>query len=339
MMRSPALLLAAVGASAAVAAVFAVAAPACDSPAMSLPDFSNPFDLKPPAAEVLAPAQTLTSCISVDDTRVYWTDDGDGGSVKSVAKTGGAVTTLVSGMGTVDRRSCIVTDATHAYFTRDGASTIQRVAKAGASAVETIASGQNVLGGALAIPNPPDGYVYWVTDVYGAVDAYNGKNAVVRAPVAGGSAPPSVEYDSVTGDASGIVVTASTFYLSDESGVYSLARGPRTRVDFGMSLFRPTTFAVDATHIVLVEATGIGQGAVVLFKLDGTGRVKLSDEPAATLAIDSSGVYAKKDNRLIRMKLDGSKVEALSSDTARAIAIDATHIYFTDGAQILRIAK
>jgi hypothetical protein len=39
------------------------------------------------------------------------------------------------------------------------------------------------------------------------------------------------------------------------------------------------------------------------------------------------------------MKLDGSKVEALSSDTARAIAIDATHIYFTDGAQILRIAK
>jgi hypothetical protein len=332
------LLLAALALGAAVATL---AAPACDSPSSNfIPDLASPFDLRPPGAEVLAPASTLTSCIAVDDTRVYWTDDGDGGSVKSVAKTGGAVTTLASGMGVVDRRSCLVTDATHVYFTRDRATIIQRVAKAGASAVETVAAGQNVLGGALAIPAPPDGYVYWVTDVYGAVDAYNGKNAVVRAPVGGGGGAPTVEYDNVTGDASGIVVTASTFFLSDESGVYAIQRaGARARTDYGTSLFRPSVFATDGTRLALVETTGLGQGAVVLYKIDGTGRTRLADKIAATLAIDSTGVYAKQDNQLVRMKLDGSKVEALSSDTARAIAIDATHVYFTDGAQILRIAK
>lgn len=337
MTRSPALLLAALALSAGVATL---AAPACDNSSNNfIPDLASPYDLKPPGAEVLAPASTLTSCLSLDDTRIYWTDDADGGSVKSVAKSGGAVTTLVMGMGAVDRRSCVVTDATHVYFTRDKATTIQRVAKGGGAA-ETVAAGQNVLGGVLAIPSPPDGSLYWVTDVYGAVDAYNGKNAVVKAAVGGGGGAPSVEVDNVTGDASGLVVTSSAFTISDESGVYTLQRGgTRARTDFGMSLFRPSVFATDGTRLALVETTGLGQGAVILYKIDGSGRTRLSDKTAATLAIDSTGVYAKQDNQLVRMKLDGSKVEPLSSDTARAIAIDATHIYFTDGAQILRIAK
>lgn len=84
--------------------------------------------------------------VVTDSDTVFWFDytqaDGlNGGSIKSVSKTGGAVTTLASGLGGVND---LVSDGTTVYWTEfdigSGAGSIKSVAKTG-GAVQVLASG------------------------------------------------------------------------------------------------------------------------------------------------------------------------------------------------------
>lgn len=114
--------------------------------------------------------------VALDASRVYWTERGNGGAIRAVAKAGGPVTTLVRGCSPY-AWFCAVDDR-HVYWTEFDAGTLRRAPKAGGPA-ETWERG---LGnpGQLAIHR---GWVYWVE--------YAG-NVLKRRRAAPGSGPAEV---------------------------------------------------------------------------------------------------------------------------------------------------
>jgi hypothetical protein len=293
------------------------------------------FDLARVGAVAIAPADTLTSCLALDAKSVYWADAQGGGAILSVPKTGGVVTTLFQ--GAVDPRGCVTIDSQFVYFTTDDAQTIRKVPIAGGAAT-TLASGQNVIGPLVAA----DGALFWGSDVYGNVDAYNGKNAILRLSTSGTNQKPSVEFAEATGDLSGLEVTSDRLFVSDATGLYSVSRASKQKgASFGEGTFKNSVFDVDfdGNILVMTEVTSFGMGKLVSYKLDGMGRQVISTQLASTLRVDSSGIYGKQENALVRFPLQGGAPVTLSSTPPRAIALDASSIFYTDGSAILKLPK
>jgi hypothetical protein len=313
---------------------------ACDDNPMNAPplDLSYNPDLTIAVTE-LAETTTLTNCLAQDANSLYWTeasstvipDAGSLGRLMKVSKTGGMPTMLVDA---VDSPGCAVADSDNVYVTRG--SDILKVPLAGGSATP-IAQNQHVLPMSTPRLAAKGGTVYWITDVYGAVDAFSGKNALVRVSSGGGTV--EALFTDINGSPGGLAVDASNVYYSDFDAMWvrPLAGGAGNMI--GVSTLHNNRFAIDDTNLVLDEVTGIGQGDVALFKLDGSGRLLLSMSMASALAIDSTGVYANSNGKLTRFSLDGKTTSVLDDGGPRAIALDAQSIYFTNGAQILRLAK
>ncbi len=319
-----------------------VVAAACDDNTPSgNHDLSVNFDLaSPPTATVLTTTDTLTNCIAVDATSIYWTESSatsipDAGSLSRlmrVSKGGGTPMLMVDA---IDSPGCAVIDSASAYVTRG--STILQVPLNGSGATP-LATEQHVLPGSTPRLAAGGGFVYWITDVYGAIDAYNGMNALVRMPTSGGGSVETLFTDLV-GSPGGIAIDATNAYYSDQSGVYARPLAGGAAVPIGVSALHNNRFAIDEMNLALVEVGGIGAGDIAVSKLDGSGRTVVFPKLATALAIDDSGVYANAAGVLTRFALDGSKTTTLDPSGPRAIALDATEIYFTDGASILRLAK
>ncbi len=282
-----------------------------------------------PASLTLAATTTQASCLAVDATAVYFIDD----SVPSLIRVpldGSAQTTLAQGG---DLRGCVRVDLQNAYFSSSGA--IVRVALA-TGAVTVLATSQHLLtplylqGGAL----------YFITDVYGDIDAYNGKNAIVRLAIDGGSI--DVVDNSVVGQPGGLAVDASNFYFSDRNGMVAHARNGMGSVTFGSSVLHANSFALGENgnnHLAMVELAGIGIGDVALFSLDGSGRTVLSGKLASSLFLDADALYAGQSGSLVRYALDGTSTTPYAALAPRAIVADAGYVYFTDGQALRRITK
>jgi hypothetical protein len=305
---------------------------ACSDATFVPPDLSV-ADLPLPVETMLAPAQTTTTCLAVDGKAVYWTDQAGGTSKVLKASIGGGgaqPTTLASG---ADTPGCVAIDATSAYFV--AGDQIMAVPLDGSASPAPIASGQHVLqnNGFLYTQG---GYVWWITDVYGSVDAFNGKNAIVRAKA--GSAV-EVMYAGVIGNPGGLAVDASNYYYSDANGVFVVARSSSFSTPVGTSALHHNSFAIDSMHLAMVDANGNSQGDVALMQLDGSQRKVVSQMLAAAVTLDGSGVYARQGNHLVRFALDGSQTLTLAYGSPRAIALDAGNVYFTDGASIQKLPK
>jgi hypothetical protein len=184
------------------------------------------------------------------------------------------------------------------------------------------------------------GKIYWVTDVYGDVDAYNGKNAIVAVSNQGGAV--SVVLASVMGFPGGLAVDSSNVYWSDFAGTFAvpLANPMMTAIAFGPSSgLHQSSFAVGGGHLAQAELAGVGNGSIVLYRLDGNGKVVLAMTVAQLLAVDDKGAYIKATGALERLALDGSGAQLLATQTPRALALSATNIYFTDGAAIYSLPR
>jgi hypothetical protein len=306
------------------------------APVVQTPDAQAVVDLGLAPPVTLAPAQTTTSCLAVDANAVYWTDQGSGNRVMKVALAGGAPQVLATGG---DKPGCVAIDQTNAYYTDGGSATLMKVPLAG-GAPAALAQNQHVLPERKPLLASDGSFVYFITDVYGDVDAYNNKNAIVRVPVTGGGGPVEVLVAEVIGDPAGLAVDAANVYFSDSTGVYAQPKSGAAPLAIpAMSTIHSNSFATDGVNLVIAEVSAIGQGDLALFRTDGNGRTVLSSTLASSLAIDSSGVYAKMNNALVRFKLDGSGMATLASSAPRAIALDSANIYFTDGASILKLSK
>ena len=290
-------------------------------------------DLPEPMDTTIAAAQTLSTCLAVDATSVYWADQGGGmNRVLSAPIAGGAPVTLATGG---DAPGCVVVDATYAYFTEGDA--MMAVPKDGSGPAQAIATGQHFLpqsGSAKLFAQ--GGYVFWVTDVYGAVDAYNGMNAIVRVKP---SSAVEVMFAGVYGNPGALAVDDNNYYYTDTMGAFAQPRAGGNAHALGSSALHLNPLRIDAQHVAVVEIAGQGQGDVAVMNLDGSARVLASMTLAASPAIDETGVYARETNKLVRYKLDGSETRTLAEASPHAIALDATYVYFSNGASIQRVPK
>jgi hypothetical protein len=303
----------------------------CGSPSSTPADLGVPLDMHIAAPAQLASAQTLTSCLAVDGGFVYWADyAGNTATIQKVPLAGGAAAQVAAGG---DKNGCVAVDGNGVYYVE--VDKIMRAALAGGGA-GAMASGQHVLRGPVAA----GGYVYWITDVYGNVDAFNGKNAIVRLPTAS-AAPVEVVSAEVVGLPAALAVDATSVYYSDSTGAWSRAlASPATVTAFGgQSSIHPNSMAVGAGHVAVAEVQMPGSGDVALFRADGMGRVVVSPSLAQPLAVDDKGVYIKSASALERLALDGSGATLLATQTPRALALSSDRVYFTDGAAIYSLVR
>lgn len=304
----------------------------CGSKSITVPDAAVPLDMHIAAPDTLAQTSTLTTCLAVDASFVYWSDATP--SIQKVPIAGGAAQ-QVAAIGT--KSACVAVDATGVYWVESGgdSDTVMKAPIAG-GAPSPLASGQHLLKGAPLVAAA--GAVYWITDVYGNVDAYNGKNAVVRVPTAGG--PVEIVTGEVMGNPGGLAVDDTSVYYSDQSGTFArLLAMPASVVSFGQSALHGNAIALGAGHLAMNEISGIGMGDVAVFRTDGNGRTVVSQSLAQPLAVDDRGVYIDGGGRLVRLSLDGSGMTELAEQSPRAVALSADHVYFTDGTAIYALPK
>lgn len=294
---------------------------------LTVPDAGVPIDMSVPGPTQLASAQTMTPCLAVDSRNVYWSDfNGGTPAIMKVPLAGGAASVVVT---SGDKYTCVVSDGNDLYYVDNGA--VVKIHFDG-SGKTTLASGQHVLDNRLAF----SGSLYFITDVYGNVDAYNGKDAIVAVAPSGGV---SVFAANVVPSPSGVAADGSGVYWSDRAGVFFAPfANPTAVVSFGQAAIHNSSFAVGATRLAMSETMAIGSGDVAVFRLDGSGRTVVSRSLATVLAVDDRGVYVD-DGALVRLALDGSGATTLATMSPRALALTADHIYFTDGAAIYSLPK
>lgn len=159
-----------------------------------------------------------TSKLASDATHLYWFDyDGTlgttGGSIRRVAQAGGAVTTLVTGLGGVND---IAVDGNHLYWTGfavgSGVGSVNRVPLAG-GAVEVVAAAQFF----------PVGLALDGTNVYWGENS--GPGSIFSRTKAAGSPTPVVTgtaMDPLLGSNFSIAVDATTLYWTEGSRVRAI---------------------------------------------------------------------------------------------------------------------
>ncbi len=305
----------------------------CGSSTTTVPDAAVPLDMHIAAPTTLGPAQTLTNCLAVDASFVYWSDSSGGSpQIMKVAVAGGTPTQLVAGG---DKNGCVAVDGSGVYYF--DADKVMKAPLTGGGAAPLL-SGQHLLKGAPIVA--AGGYVYWITDVYGNVDAYNGKNAVVRVSTTAAATTSEIVTAELVGNPGGLAVDDTNVYYSDQSGVYARAlAAPTTVTTFGQSTLHGNAIAVGGGHLAMNEIMSVGAGDVAVFRTDGMVRVVVSSTLAQPLAVDDRGVYINGAGSLERLALDGSGSTLLATQPPRAVALSATTIFFTDGSAIYSLAK
>jgi hypothetical protein len=315
--------------------VFVIASvTACSSGNLKTPDAGIPvadMSVPFPTATMIAPAVSSSSCLAIDGTRLYWSDFANNTrSIQSVALAGGTPSPIAPGG---DKYGCVAVDGNGVYYVDNGA--IMKAPLTGAAAGTTLVSGQHLLKSTIAVAG---GYVYWVTDVYGNLDMYSGKNAIVRVSTSGGNV--QVVSDTVAGSPGGLAVDTTNVYYTDKSGSFIRAlANPTTATPFGMAALNPGALAVGSGHLALSEASAPGMGDVAVFRTDGMARTLVSTSLGTPLAVDDKGVYLELGGQLTRLALDGSAQTPLAAQAPRAVALSPTQVYFTDGATLWSVPR
>ena len=296
---------------------------------VTVPDAAVPLDMHIAAPTRLGPAQTLTSCLGVDASFVYWSDAGP--AIMKVPVGGGTPAEVVAGG---DKNACVAVDGSGVYYF--DADKLMKAPLSGGGAAP-LATGQHLLKGAPIVA--AGGYVYFITDVYGNVDAYNGKNAVVRVSTTSGAAPEVVVADLV-GSPGGLAVDDTNVYYSDQMGVFARPlAAPTTSTAFGQSSLHGNAIAVGGGHLAMNEIMTVGAGDVAVFRTDGMMRVVVSQSLAQPLAVDDRGVYINGMGALERLALDGSGPTLLATQPPRAVALSGGTVFFTDGSAIYSLPE
>ncbi|MDB4969585.1 MAG: hypothetical protein JWN44_5274 [Myxococcales bacterium] len=312
-----------------VTTLFAVSG--CGSSSVTPADFGVALDMHILSPTPLATVQTMTTCLAVDGAAVYWADYlGNVPTIQKASLDGASHQQLAAGG---DKNGCVAVDVNGVYYVEGDK--IMKVALDGAGAM-ALALGQHVLRG----PVTAGGYVYWITDVYGNVDAYNGKNAIVRLSTSS-AGPVEVVSAEVVELPGALVVDDASVYYSDASGAWSRAlAAPATATAFGaQSTLHTNSMAAGGGRVAVAEVQSPGAGDIALFRTDGMGRVVVSPSVAQPLAVDAKGVYVKGASGLERLALDGSGSTLLASETARALVLSSDRVYFTDGARIYSLSR
>jgi hypothetical protein len=299
----------------------------CSSGNLKTPDLGTPRDMSTPAIAAIriASATTLANCLAADAAHVYWSDSSSGApQIVSLPLAGGTATPLVTGG---DANACVAVDGDGVYYFED--TKVMKVPLAGGTATP-LASGQHLLKNTPLVVSA--GNVYWITDVYGNVDAFSGKNAIVRVATSANNATPTVVSADIGINAGGLAVDATTAYYGDGGGLFARTLAdPATATKIVQLPINPPAFAVGTGRVLVAEVTTIGAGDIAIYRPDGMGRMQLADQLGKPFAVDDQAAYVGFSGSLERLPLDGSAAVRLGAVSARALALAPGAVIFTDG--------
>jgi hypothetical protein len=210
----------------------------------------------------------------VDSTNVYWTEYdvvSGNGAIKTVAKTGGAVTVLATGTppglnGDVFDPGPIAVDSTYVYW-MDMNSTLRRVPKTGGTAVETSVGG---LGAQRMVIDAGSVYLYGITG--GQTPATS--RTVFRYPLSGGSVQV-LATGSEMAVFGNVALDDTNFYGANWDGapngdVFEVPIGGGAPIFVVTHLNNPRNFAIDTSNI-FYSGNITNPGATGVFKVSKTG--------------------------------------------------------------------
>lgn len=277
----------------------------------------------PPEATLLAHGQNVPRDLQLDDTHLYWLNEGRRAEgepgIFRVSKSGGAVERLVAGKGV----HAIAVDAESVFWLQPDSDAVMRVPKSGGTPV-AVASGQENLM-AIAVD---EGHVFWAT-----------REALWRADKRGGR-PQSVA-SSISLPTSIAVDQASVYWYSDISG--KLARAPKKGGGVRPVLSEELTLhAFFLDEGFLYWAFGSEKKAQIrrMPKAGGAPADVVSGQDVpADFATDEGFVYWTTGDAIFRAPKEGGPAVAVVSGTDRAhdIAVDGQFVYWTD--RLGRVAR
>lgn len=256
------------------------------------------------------------SGLAADTTTAYWSDLSTG-TIKKAAVSGGAVTTLVSGLSTTAPNTMAV--GWNYVFWTDLSGAIKRVSIGGGT-VTTLASGLN---------NPTNiavgsMYVFW-TEASGALKrvSYNGGTPTTLATGLGTSIS-SLAYDG-----------GSWLYWADQSAgtIKRVGTGGGIIATVKTGLNSPCCLVVDSTNVYVTERIAGGSIKKIL-ACDGTVTILATGlNSPCCLVKDSSNVYWTEMGAVKKVSLNGGTVTTLASGLTNpyGIAINTTNVIWTDG--------
>jgi hypothetical protein len=250
-------------------------------------------------AAATAPGSEFTEGLVMDKDSLYWTANGDGmegGVVLSVAKSGGAVTTLAANQ---TRPTGIAVDDTNVYWANQGAPPPQGDSDLG-SPTPTIMSIPKTGGTATVLFGAPDTPDALTLDDTGVI--WHEARAIRRIPKTGGD-PTTLAAAAIPWGCTNLVVSEGTLFFGANQGGWSLdsvavtGTSPTTLAPLptppgsifvvGSSLFWNDSVgsAVGAIHsIPLSGGTPTAEGSADLVP-------KSTDEQVSFLLADESAFY------------------------------------------------
>jgi hypothetical protein len=271
------------------------------------------------APVVLARDQHNPAAIDVDGTNVYWV--GDSRSIISkVNKTGGAVTTIVSGQENIRR---MIVDKGMIYFYTDDE--VRKVSTTGGNPTTLVAFSN--IGGGKSI------YYYFALDhknVYFVNDPPEGAQQIMKIDKGGGK--PVILVPEVYAP-SGVVSDGVSLYwieyLNDTVQKIDIEGGPSVTVG---ECSNPLAVAVDSSSVYCSNK----QGEVMRFaKTRGASTILATVKDAGfdRLAVDEKAVYALSVLKgIYRIDKNGRPPVLLVplNGVSANLAIDDSNIYWSD---------
>jgi len=283
----------------------------------------------------IATGRSSPSWIVVDDTSVYWSEDGAAGTAASpnavmkASKDGTGLTVLHADTGSPQG---IALDDTYVYFLRylQPGFELDRIAKNGDGATFAPIYSQSMGG-------TPDAVAVDATFAYFAVGS-----GILRISKA---VPPDgniLHIGAQFGDAWDIALDGTLLYVGDRSGATPLTAMATADggVEWSAGSGPGVGVAFDTTYVFWTSGTG------VLRATKGGGAVSTL-APCATecdaVVADDVGIAWATLGEVVESALDGTQARTLASGFGgiHHAAIDAANVYFTDstGGGVWRIAR
>ncbi len=281
------------------------------------------------------PSVSLTGAIAVDATSVYWsTADGNGtqkGTVMKVHTTGGAATTLYSGL---QNPGVLALAGTNVYWcdSRQSLDVVSVPVIGGAAT--TLYSGAQV--NDLAV-GPASAYFWTPAQTDGAAAVQ-----LTGASLVDGGAPSTLTTSAFPGP---LAVSGANIYWADQQGdvvTVALAGGtPNTLVTGSPTIFVEGNIAVDGSSVYWMQNDlDTGTDALLSAPLVGGAATTLaSGSGFAGLAVDATSVYFTTNSMadtgaVMSVPLGGGTPATLFAGEpgVSGVAVDATSVYWTNTA-------
>jgi sugar lactone lactonase YvrE len=264
------------------------------------------------------PGVVVSTGLTVDATRVYWTD-WDAGVIASVPVAGGNPTTLATGQ---TRPGAIAVDAAHVYWSTE--TSLMTAPLAGGSTTTLVSSAPDI--GQLVASA---GRVYGTTPT-AIFSAFAGMPTTSPTPMVTGA---SGMYNLAIAGAQPFWSTATSSATSLDGALLTQAPGTGTTITLasglgqcgGLALGADTIYFTDTTRgLVMKVASSGGTPVVLASKQPGPGNV----------AVDATSIYWTNsgDDTLMKVPLAGGTPVTLATapdEPIFAMVIDDTSVYWT----------